>query len=106
VEVILLRHGETEWSRAGRHTGRTDIPLTSYGEEQARALTRVISGRSFDLALVSPARRARHTAELAGLSPYDVDPDLREWDYGGYEGVATRDIRTTRLPINASDRVE
>ncbi len=96
MEIILLRHGETEWSKAGRHTGRTDIPLTPRGEEQARALARVISGRSFAPALVSPARRARHTAELAGLTSYEVDPDLWEWDYGGYEGISTREIRATR----------
>jgi probable phosphoglycerate mutase len=96
VEIILLRHGETEWSKAGRHTGRTDIPLTPRGEEQARALARVISGRSFALALTSPARRARHTAELAGLTSDEVDPDLWEWDYGGYEGISTREIRETR----------
>jgi broad specificity phosphatase PhoE len=96
VEIILLRHGETEWSKAGRHTGRTDLPLTPHGEKQARALARVLSGRSFALALVSPAGRARRTAELAGLTSYEVDPDLWEWDYGGYEGIATRDIRTSR----------
>jgi probable phosphoglycerate mutase len=96
MDVILLRHGETEWSRAGRHTGRTDLPLTDRGEEQARALARVIKGRQFALVLVSPAQRARRTAELAGAASYDVDPDLWEWDYGGYEGITTPQIRESR----------
>ncbi|MEZ0075852.1 histidine phosphatase family protein [Planotetraspora sp. GP83] len=96
MEVILLRHGETEWSRAGRHTGRTDLPLTGRGEEQARALAGVVKDRVFSLVLVSPAQRARRTAELAGVESYEVDPDLWEWDYGGYEGVTTAEIRGTR----------
>jgi broad specificity phosphatase PhoE len=96
MDVILLRHGETEWSRAGRHTGRTDLPLTEKGEEQACALARVIKGRQFALVLVSPAQRARRTAELAGATSYEVDPDLWEWDYGGYEGITTPQIREGR----------
>ncbi|MEU9890621.1 histidine phosphatase family protein [Sphaerisporangium sp. NPDC051011] len=95
-ELILLRHGETEWSRDGRHTGRTDIPLTPKGEEQARALASVLRGEDFALVLVSPAGRARRTAELAGLTRHEVDPDLWEWDYGGYEGISTPDIRKDR----------
>lgn len=95
-EMILLRHGETEWSRDGRHTGRTDLPLTGKGEDQARALAPLVRAGSFDLALVSPALRARRTAELAGLTAYEIDPDLWEWDYGGYEGVTTLEIRRTR----------
>jgi broad specificity phosphatase PhoE len=95
-EMILLRHGETEWSRDGRHTGRTDLPLTDKGDDQARALAPLVRGRTFDLALVSPALRARRTAELAGLTDYETDPDLWEWDYGGYEGITTPDIRETR----------
>ncbi|MFD1938112.1 MULTISPECIES: histidine phosphatase family protein [Nonomuraea] len=95
-EMLLLRHGETEWSRAGRHTGRTDLPLTPAGEDQARALAPLVKARSFDLVLVSPAARARRTAELAGLSDYEVDPDLWEWDYGGYEGITTPTIRESR----------
>lgn len=95
-EMILLRHGETEWSRDGRHTGRTDLPLTRVGEDQARALAPLVGDGSFELVLVSPASRARRTAELAGLTDYEVDPDLWEWDYGGYEGVTTVDIRRTR----------
>ncbi|GII83879.1 phosphatase [Sphaerisporangium siamense] len=98
-ELILLRHGETEWSRDGRHTGRTDIPLTPRGEEQARALASAVDGGALTLVLVSPAGRARRTAELAGLTgsaPYDVEPALWEWDYGGYEGVSTPDVRKER----------
>ncbi|MFI9843337.1 histidine phosphatase family protein [Nonomuraea sp. NPDC051941] len=92
-EMLLLRHGETEWSKAGQHTGRTDLPLTEHGEDQARALAPLVKGQSFDLVLVSPAQRARRTAELAGLTDYEVDPDLWEWDYGGYEGITTPEIR-------------
>ncbi|GAA0415795.1 phosphatase [Acrocarpospora corrugata] len=95
MELILLRHGETEWSRAGRHTGRTDLPLTGHGEEQARALGPEVSRHRFDLVLVSPARRARETAEFAGIDPYEIEPDLWEWDYGGYEGITTAQIRET-----------
>lgn len=90
--LVLLRHGETEWSRSGRHTGRTDVPLTSNGEELARACGELLSGHDFVLALSSPLQRARRTAELAGLSP-EVDDDLLEWDYGGYEGLTTAQIR-------------
>ncbi|MEV0229273.1 histidine phosphatase family protein [Nonomuraea sp. NPDC050786] len=95
-EMLLLRHGETEWSKAGRHTGRTDLPLTEHGEDQASALASLVKGQVFDLVLVSPAQRARRTAELAGLNGYEVDPDLWEWDYGGYEGITTPEIRSTR----------
>ncbi len=93
-ELIILRHGETEWSRDGRHTGRTDLPLTSRGEEQARALA--LAGRSFAAVLVSPAQRARRTAELAGLTPTATDEDLWEWDYGAYEGLTTPEIQEQR----------
>ncbi|MDH2424680.1 histidine phosphatase family protein [Sphaerisporangium sp. TRM90804] len=95
-ELILLRHGETEWSRDGLHTGRTDIPLTPRGEEQARALAGALEGLAVSLVLTSPALRARRTAELAGLARCEVDTNLWEWDYGGYEGITTRDIRKTR----------
>jgi probable phosphoglycerate mutase len=90
--LVLLRHGETEWSRTGRHTGRTDIPLTEHGEELAAAAGRLLGGYHFGLVLSSPLQRARRTAELAGLSA-EVDPDLLEWDYGGYEGLTTPQIR-------------
>ena len=95
-EMLLLRHGETEWSKAGKHTGRTDLPLTEHGEDQARALAPLVKGQAFDLVLVSPAQRARRTAELAGLTDYQVDADLWEWDYGGYEGITTAEIREGR----------
>ena len=90
--LVLLRHGETEWSRSGKHTGRTDIPLTAHGEVLARAAGALLTGFDFRLVLCSPLQRARHTAELAGLDA-EVDPDLLEWDYGGYEGLTTAEIR-------------
>lgn len=90
--LVLVRHGETEWSRSGQHTGRTDIPLTTHGEEQARAVAQALTDFSFVLTLTSPLQRARRTAELAGLDP-EIDEDLLEWDYGGYEGLTTSEIR-------------
>lgn len=90
--LVLLRHGETEWSRSGQHTGRTDIPLTPHGEEQARAVAAALADFSFVLTLSSPLQRACRTAELAGLTP-EIDDDLLEWDYGGYEGLTTSEIR-------------
>ncbi|MFL6116185.1 MAG: histidine phosphatase family protein [Catenulispora sp.] len=95
-ELILLRHGETEWSRAGRHTGRTDLPLTARGEDQARAAAKLLAERSFRAVYTSPLSRAVRTAELAGLAGAVPEPDLLEWDYGGYEGVTTDEIRQTR----------
>jgi len=99
-ELILLRHGETEWSRAGRHTGRTDVPLTPKGSVDAAALEPMLSRRADDGRLVavfaSPAQRAQRTAALAGLTVTKTDPDLWEWDYGGYEGVTTAEIQRTR----------
>jgi broad specificity phosphatase PhoE len=91
-EVLLLRHGETEWSASGRHTGRTDVELTDRGRAQARALGAAVASRSFALVLASPLRRATETCRLAGLDG-TVDPDLREWDYGDYEGRTTPEIR-------------
>lgn len=96
AQLTLIRHGETEWSRAHRHTGRTDVPLTEAGEEQARAAGKLLSGRQFDHVFVSPLRRARETALLAGLPDAVAEPDLMEWDYGGYEGLTTPQIRETR----------
>lgn len=90
--LVLLRHGETEWSLSGQHTGRTDIPLTSHGEELARAAGELLQGREFALVLASPMQRALRTAELAGLDP-EVTDDLMEWDYGAYEGLTTPEIR-------------
>jgi len=101
-ELIVLRHGETEWSRSGRHTGRTDIPLTAAGEAAAAALAPDLARREISAVFTSPAGRAVRTGELAGLIgpdvpwPVKVDPDLQEWDYGGYEGRTTPDIQKDR----------
>ncbi|NEK87041.1 histidine phosphatase family protein [Blastococcus saxobsidens] len=91
-EIIVLRHGQTEWSRTGQHTGATDLPLLPEGEEQARSLRAAMAGREFVEVRVSPLQRARRTAELAGLTATDVDRDLVELDYGGYEGRTTAEI--------------
>jgi len=92
-ELWLVRHGETEWSRDGRHTSTTDLDLTEKGVEVACTLKDRLEGQSFDLVLTSPRLRARRTAELAGFSDAEVDDDLVEWDYGDYEGVTTPEIR-------------
>jgi probable phosphoglycerate mutase len=91
-EVVVLRHGQTEWSRSGQHTGVTDLPLLPEGEDQARELRSSLGGRSFVEVWVSPRQRARRTAELAGLHPTAVTDDLVEVDYGGYEGRTTKEI--------------
>ena len=93
--LILVRHGETEWSRSGRHTSTTDLPLTAAGEDEARALAPVLAELSVDRVLCSPRLRARRTAELAGLAAPEICEDLAEWDYGDYEGVTTPEIRRT-----------
>jgi broad specificity phosphatase PhoE len=90
--IVLIRHGETQWSTSGQHTGRTDIPLTAEGRERAAGLAARLSSRTFGLVLTSPLSRARDTAHLAGLQPH-IDPDLLEWDYGAWEGRTTADIR-------------
>jgi len=95
-DLILLRHGETEWSLAGRHTGRTDIPLTPRGEAAAAALAPLLARRHIVAVFTSPAQRAVRTAALAGLGDAKTNPDLWEWDYGGYEGLTTPQIRQTR----------
>jgi broad specificity phosphatase PhoE len=93
-EIWLIRHGETEWSANGRHTGRTDIPLTDQGREQARALVPLLRVVHFDAVLSSPRSRALDTCRLAGLGErVEVEPELHEWDYGIYEGRTTKDIR-------------
>ncbi|MFB0505814.1 MAG: histidine phosphatase family protein [Thermodesulfobacteriota bacterium] len=93
-ELWLIRHGETEWSATGRHTGRTDIPLTSVGQRQAAALGRRLADRSFALVLVSPLTRAVETCRIAGYGDVaHFTDDLLEWDYGAYEGRTTADIR-------------
>ena len=95
-ELILIRHGETEWSRARRHTGRTDIPLTAAGEAAATELAPVLARRAPVAAFSSPLRRAMRTAELAGLDGVRSDEDLVEWDYGGYEGLTRAQIEQGR----------
>jgi probable phosphoglycerate mutase len=93
--LLLLRHGETEWSKSGRHTGRTELDLTETGREQAKLAADALDVLSLDHPLVvsSPRRRAQVTAELAGLSVDEVSPLLAEWDYGDYEGLTTEEIR-------------
>lgn len=96
--IWLIRHGETEWSRDGLHTGRTDIPLTPVGEQQAmdggERLRQARGANAAALVLCSPMQRAQRTAELAGLRPDDLSADLLEWDYGAWEGLTTPEIRT------------
>jgi probable phosphoglycerate mutase len=93
MSVFVIRHGETEWSLNGRHTGTTDIPLTDNGRRLARLLRPVLSGRAFALVLVSPPQRARETCELAGVAAGAIlEPDLVEWDYGKYEGLTPEEI--------------
>ncbi|MEY9872552.1 broad specificity phosphatase PhoE [Streptacidiphilus sp. MAP12-33] len=98
-DLILVRHGETEWSLSGQHTSWTQLPLTANGEAQARALAPLLAEHKICLALVSPMQRAQDTAKLAGVDAM-VDPDLTEWDYGAYEGVTTREIHRTRPAWN------
>ncbi|MFI9767765.1 histidine phosphatase family protein [Streptomyces sp. NPDC052415] len=95
-DLLLVRHGETSWSRSGRHTGLTDVPLTEHGREEARRLVPLIRSHRIGAAFVSPLQRARETAELIGLTSPRIDPDLREWDYGGYEGITTVEIQRER----------
>lgn len=99
--IFLVRHGETEWTITGRHTGRTDIPLTDSGESDARALQARLQALRVSLVLTSPLQRARRTAELAGFGDLaQIDPDLTEWNYGAYEGRRTADIRAERPDWN------
>ena len=96
-EVVLVRHGETEWSRSGKHTGRTDIPLAERGRQDARAVGDALRNRTFALVLTSPLTRAAETCRLAGFGEVAVQRDeLREWDYGAYEGRTTAEIRRER----------
>lgn len=121
LRLYLIRHGATEWSLSGRHTGRTDIPLTSNGEDEARELGKYLLNISFAHVLTSPLKRARQTCELAGLGKIpEIDPDLAELDYGDYEGRRSVDIRKERpdwnvyrdgcprgeMPAQASDRAD
>lgn len=95
--IYLARHGETEWSMTGQHTGLTDLPLTERGERNARSLGMRLKGLKVDRVFVSPLQRARRTCELAGFADRaEVDPDLVEWNYGDYEGLTTAEIHKTR----------
>jgi broad specificity phosphatase PhoE len=96
MSIVLARHGETEWSASGKHTSTTDIPLTEKGRAAARELGERLQGREFALVLVSPRRRSRETAELAGFTTVEIEPDLVEIDYGDYEGRTTPEIREQR----------
>jgi broad specificity phosphatase PhoE len=96
-EIVLVRHGETEWSRDGKHTGRTDVPLIERGRQQARAVGPALADRRFAVVLTSPLERASETCRLAGYgSVARARDDLLEWDYGDYEGKTTREIREER----------
>ncbi|WBC08302.1 histidine phosphatase family protein [Micromonospora sp. CA-248089] len=95
-EILLIRHGETSWSAAHRHTSYTDLDLTPDGERQARALAPLLAGRRFARVLSSPRQRATRTAALAGLTVDAIEPDLAEWHYGEYEGRTSADIQTER----------
>jgi broad specificity phosphatase PhoE len=96
ARLVGVRHGATEWSRAGRHTGRTDLPLLPEGRLEAEELGRRVAGHTFALVLTSPLRRARQTCELAGFGGAELCDDLQEWDYGEYEGQTTDEIRAAR----------
>jgi len=96
-QITLVRHGETEWSKAGKHTGRTDIPLTEVGEAAARRLADRLAGVEYAAVWTSPSLRARTTCTLAGFGKAAVvKDDLAEWDYGDYEGITTKEIRESR----------
>ena len=95
-ELLLIRHGETAWSRTGQYGGRTDLPLTDAGVAAGRALRPLLARRHVVAAFTSPLSRAVRTAELAGLTDVKPDPDLLEWDYGDYEGMTEKQIRETR----------
>ena len=99
-EIWVARHGATEWADDGRHTGRTDIPLTPEGRKEAAALVRPLDAHRFALVLTSPLVRARDTARIAGFADAVVDPDLLEWDYGEYEGRTTAEIQADRAGWN------
>lgn len=97
AKLVVVRHGETEWSAEGRHTGRTDVPMTEVGRHQARGLAGPLGSMHFDLVLTSPLRRATETCALAGMADRaEPTDDLLEWDYGEYEGRTTAEIREER----------
>ena len=95
AELWLIRHGETEWSKNGKHTSYTDLPLTDHGREQAAALKPALAAVSFDLVLTSPRQRAQTTAQLAGMTNPEIEPNLQEWNYGAFEGLSTPEIQGT-----------
>jgi probable phosphoglycerate mutase len=95
-EVVLVRHGETAWTIGGRHTGRTDVPLTEAGRHQAEHLAARLAGHRFTVVLTSPLQRAAHTSALAGFTRAEPSEDVVEWDYGAYEGRTTEEIRAER----------
>jgi broad specificity phosphatase PhoE len=94
-ELVLVRHGETEWTRSGRHTGRTDVPLTDQGRRDGEEVGRALHGRTFARVLTSPLSRASETARLAGFADAEPRDELMEWDYGAHEGRTTPEIRET-----------
>ncbi|HLI57574.1 MAG TPA: histidine phosphatase family protein [Actinomycetota bacterium] len=97
ARAVAIRHGDTEWAESGRHTGRTDVPLTERGRREAAALAGLLAGHRFALVLASPLQRAIETCRLAGLGDRaQVRPDLMEWDYGDYEGLTTAQIQQAR----------
>jgi probable phosphoglycerate mutase len=97
LEIVLIRHGETAWSRSGQHTGRTDLPLTPAGEAEAARLRGVLAGTAFSHVFTSPRQRARRTCELAGFgAAARLEPDLQEWDYGDYEGKKSAEVEAVR----------
>jgi broad specificity phosphatase PhoE len=97
MEVLLIRHGETDWSRSGKHTGRTDVPLTEAGIRQAEVLGRRLAGRRFAAVFTSPLSRASETCRIAGLSDEaQIREEVLEWDYGDYDGLTTPEIRERR----------
>lgn len=103
-EIWLIRHGETAWSLTGQHTGRTDLPLTTKGEQEARSLSGQLAGEQFDLVLCSPLARARRTCEIAGFLPQAVlDPECQEWDYGDLNGITREDYASTHPGWNIWD---
>ena len=121
INLFLIRHGETQWSLSGQHTGRTDIKLTTHGEDQARGLAQCFLDIKFNHVLTSPRQRAQQTCQLAGLgAAAKIEPDLAEWDYGDYEGQRSVDIRKQRpdwnifrdgcpngeMPVQVSDRAD
>ena len=106
AEIYVVRHGETEWSLAGKHTSRTDLSLTEEGRRRAALLAGLLGGHSFALVLSSPLRRARETCALAGFGEAAViDDDLREWDYGEYEGLTTPEIWAERIGIGVANAI-